>query len=150
MSMTQTDRDREANPGARQSVLYVEDDDTNWEVAEFNLRKRFHMARANTDERAFAMLRSRPFDVILMDIELAGSTLNGIDITRVLRGTYGGVLPKYAEKVLLSTPIVFVTAYAARYDKRELLQAGGDDRITKPVNFTGLALVMARLLVRNV
>jgi len=148
--MQMTPADRETTQGARRSVLYVEDDDTNWEVAEFNLRKRFQMFRAHTDERAFVLLRERQFDLILMDIELAGSALNGIDITRVLRGTYTGPIPRYAEGIRRATPIVFVTAYTARYEKSELLQAGGDDRISKPVNFTGLALVMARLLVRNV
>ena len=140
-------------PGAKRreplSVLYVEDDDINWEVAEFNLRKRYRIMRARGDKEAFQHLREHSFDLILMDIELAGSTLNGIDITRVLRGTFGRDMPPYARDVRADIPIVFVTAYAARYEKRELLAAGGDDRITKPVDFTGLALVMARLLVRN-
>lgn len=136
--------------GVQGHVLYVEDDDTNWEVAEFSLRKRFRLVRASTDQQAFALLGKREFGLILMDIELAGSALNGIDITRALRGTYPGALPSYAVGVQCATPIVFVTAYSSRYNKRELLAAGGDDRIAKPVNFTGLALVMARLLVRNV
>ena len=42
-----------------------------------------------------------------------------------------------------------MTAYAARYSKAELLEAGGDELVTKPVDFTRLALVVSRLMVKN-
>ena len=46
-------------------------------------------------------------------------------------------------------PIVFVTAYAGRYDKATLIKAGGDDLITKPVDPTRLSLCISRLIVRR-
>ncbi|MBT6179516.1 MAG: response regulator [Deltaproteobacteria bacterium] len=134
----------------KQSVLYVEDEDVNWEVTEFSLRTRFSLSRAKTSEEAFQMLKKNSYDLILMDIQLMGSELNGIEITQVLRGLYDGKPPSYTQGV---TPgearIIFVTAYSARYGKQELLEAGGDDLMTKPVDFTRLSLVMSRMVVRE-
>ena len=134
----------------KQSVLYVEDEDVNWEVTEFSLRTRFSLTRAKSSEEAFQMLKKNSYDLILMDIQLMGSELNGIEITQVLRGLYDGNPPSYTQGV---TPgearIIFVTAYSARYGKQELLEAGGDDLMTKPVDFTRLSLVMSRMVVRE-
>lgn len=133
-----------------QKVLYVEDEDVNWEVTEFSLRSRFALTRARSAEEAFERLRKDSYDLILMDIQLMGSELDGIEITQILRGLYPGKAPLYSNGV---TPgearIIFVTAYSARYGKQELLDAGGDDLMTKPVDFTRLSLVMSRMVVRE-
>ena len=61
-----------------------------------------------------------------------------------------GSPPDYAAGIrAVSTPIIFVTAYTARYSKAELLEAGGDDLIPKPVNFTHLSLAVARVWARG-
>ena len=74
----------------KQSVLYVEDEDVNWEVTEFSLRSRFSLTRAKSSAQAFEILKNKTFDLILMDIQLMGSDLNGIEITQILRGLYEG------------------------------------------------------------
>lgn len=133
-----------------QDVLYVEDEDVNWEVAEFSLRAKFNLTRARTAEEAFNILRSKRFNLILMDIQLMGSELNGIEITEILRGRYTKIIPDYAEGVTAEdTKIIFVTAYSARYGKEELKASGGDDLMTKPVDFTRLSLVMSRMVARS-
>ncbi|MCC6810436.1 MAG: protein kinase [Deltaproteobacteria bacterium] len=128
-------------------ILYVEDEDINWEIAERSLRHKFTLTRAKDSAEAFALLKTHHFKIILMDIQLSGSDLNGIQITEVLRGRFKGTLPAYAKGVeRRETPVVFVTAYSARYP-RELLKAmGGSDLVTKPVNFIDLSLVMSRLI----
>ncbi len=136
----------------RQSLLYVEDEDQNWEIAELSLRDRYLMSRAKSSREAFRMLEERAFDVILMDIQLAGSELNGIEITQVLKGLFPGSLdklPLYAQKQRTDSPIIFVSAYNARYSKEELISAGGADLIPKPVDFTRLALAISRHLMRQ-
>ena len=134
----------------KQSVLYVEDEDVNWEVTEFSLRSRFSLTRAKSAAQAFEILKNKNFDLILMDIQLMGSDLNGIEITQILRGLYEGVAPDYTRGVSAGEArIIFVTAYSARYGKQELLEAGGDDLMTKPVDFTRLSLVMSRMVVRE-
>jgi CheY-like chemotaxis protein len=135
-------------------ILYVEDEDTNWEVTELALRDKYDLSRAKDAREAFDTLRvnmATPFDMILMDIQLHGSDLNGIEITQILKGKFPGTPPDFTAEVdVKGTPIVFVTAYTARYQKEELLQAGGDDLVTKPVDFTRLSLVMSRLTVRQI
>jgi two-component system response regulator HydG len=131
------------------SVLYVEDEDTNWEVTEFYLRDRYLLTRARNATECFAALAKGRFDLVLMDIQLSGSDLNGIDVTRILKGKYAGRVPAYAEGVTTpNLPIIFVTAYTARYNKESLIDAGGADLITKPVNFTALSLAVTRLLMQ--
>jgi CheY-like chemotaxis protein len=134
----------------KQKILYVEDEDTNWEVTQLSLRDKFSLQRAATSAEAFAMLGKEKFDLILMDIQLSGSDLNGIEITQSLRGLNSGGVPAYAKDVdCQGARIIFVTAYSARYTKEELIEAGGDDLITKPVDFTRLSLAISRLLVRE-
>lgn len=132
-------------------VLYVEDEDQNWEIAQLSLRDRYTLERAKDSKEAFAKLRTGAFAAILMDIQLAGSDLNGIEITQVLRGGYQGKIPEYAVGYTLrDTPIIFVTAYNARYTKEELMAYGGNDLLPKPVDFMRLALSISKYLVRQV
>lgn len=132
-------------------ILYVEDDDSTWQITERYLRHRYDIERARNSDQALQLLNEKRFDLILLDIELAGSTLDGIALCRVLRGKADlrhVAIPKPSG--VDNIPIVFVTAYAGRYPKVELLAAGGDDVVTKPVDYTRLLLVSSRLLVRHV
>ena len=134
----------------KQQILYVEDEDMNWEVTHLSLRDKFSLTRAASAEEAFALLGKKKFDLILMDIQLSGSALNGIEITQILKGLAAQAAPSFARNAdCQGARIIFVTAYSARYTKDELLQAGGDDLITKPVDFTRLSLAISRLLVRE-
>ena len=132
------------------SLLYVEDEDTNWEVAEVTLRDRYTLSRAKTAREALQLLSQNSYDAILMDIQLSGSELNGIQLTQLLRGKFAGTIPLSAQSLgNKNTPVIFVTAYNARYSKEELMAAGGDDMIPKPVDFTRLALAIAKLVIRR-
>ena len=131
-------------------VLYVEDDDTNWDVAVLGLGKSYLLERALTAKEAFERVKGRDYDAILMDIELAGSEYNGIEITQLLRGLKPGAKASPAGLPRYQGPIVFVTAYNARYSKEDLVAAGGDELIPKPVEFARLALTLSRLLVQRI
>ena len=79
-----------------------------------------------------------------------GSDFNGIEITQILKGRFDQAIPEYAQGITApNTKIIFVTAYSARYGKKELIEAGGDDLMTKPVDFTRLSLVMSRMMARG-
>lgn len=140
---TRTARPRTTTAGI-QPVLYVEDEDVNWQVAERNLRKRFRLTRAVNAKEAFEALRKSAFAAVLMDIQLSGSELDGIEIVKILRGRFVGSIPAYAQGVVLpeKTPIIFVTAYSARYGEKELVAAGGTKLLTKPVDFVKLSVVL--------
>jgi CheY-like chemotaxis protein len=136
----------------RKLVLYVEDDEDNRQVASMRLERGYELVFAATDREACeAFIRQgREFELILMDIELRGSQLNGIDLTRLVRGTldkkkipiYGSSVPK------LDTPIIFVTAYGQLY-RSELLDAGGDEIVEKPISFSELQSSIARVIEKR-
>ena len=158
MALTKIDRSDESKPDPKGGILdqdkplilYVEDDDTNADLAQAALSEKYRVMRARTSREAFRFLSEHNFDLILMDIELAGSNLNGIEITQVLKKIPNAPQAIFAKPIELGgTPIIFVTAYSARYTKKELMSAGGDDLVTKPVDFTRLCLAMSRMMVRN-
>lgn len=130
------------------NILYVEDEDANWQVTELHLRGKYHLKRATNSAEALAAVEHEHFDLILLDIQLKGSELDGIQICRAIRAGVRAGIPR--REAIMKTPVVFVTAYSARYDKPALLEAGGDDVVTKPVDYTRLLLVSSRLLVRAV
>ena len=133
-----------------QRILYVEDEDTNWEVAQLWLRDKFCLTRARNDREVFELLEKEDFDLILMDIQLSGSTLNGVDITKILRGRGMATIPAFAENAdYKNARIIFVTAYSARYSRNELVEAGGDEMLAKPVNFRRLSMTISKLLVAD-
>ncbi len=136
---------------ARPRILYVEDDDATWLVTERYLRERYDIERARNSDEALRLLNDRRFDLILLDIELGGSELDGMSLCRVLRGRAEQRHARiHMPEGLEAVPIVFVTAYVARYPKEELLELGADEVVTKPVDYTRLLLVSSRLLVRSV
>jgi CheY-like chemotaxis protein len=136
----------------RDLVLYVEDDDDNWEVAELCLGERFTLLRARTDREACQIIRDRHADIdaILMDIELRGSELNGTELTELLRGSPAASargLPSYARGLpTVSQPMVFVTAHGARYTDVQLMLFGADRVVSKPLDFHVLHTTLGDLL----
>jgi CheY-like chemotaxis protein len=138
---------------SRPVVLYVEDNDDNWHVTELRLGRSYQLMRASTDRAACGILTAPShFYAILMDIELGGSQLNGIQLTKLIRGKLPpSDLPDYARNVpLLDVPVLFVTAYGNAYDRKELLAAGANDVLLKPVEFTRLNLALANLHIQRV
>jgi CheY-like chemotaxis protein len=138
----------------RQLVLYVEDDEDNRQVASFRLSKRYELVCAATDREACELLeqRGREVAIILMDIELKGGRLTGVELARLVRGRLDRAdLPAYAQRVpVLETPILFVTAYGDKYRRPELLGAGGDEVIAKPVDFVALHTAMTRVYLQRI
>ena len=140
-----------ASDAPRDLVLYVEDEEENWQVTEMRLRKMYRLLWARTAEEACDLIREHGSDIsaILMDIQLQGSPLDGVDLTRALRGKMP-LVPECGELDPIAVPIIFVTAHAASASEPELLEAGGNKLITKPVNFTSLTLTLTNLHLNKV
>lgn len=130
-------------------VLYVEDEDANWEVTQLSLRGKYELVRARTSREVFERVSEQAFDLILMDIQLAGSDLSGIAVAEALTGRRTEGLPSYACGIRASAPIVFVTAYSSLYSREDLIASGAQELITKPVDFARLLMVISRLMVRG-
>jgi len=129
-------------------VLYVEDNEANWDITSVSLGGHYQLKQAKTSLEAFKILKDETFDIILMDIELQASDLNGIEITRCLRGLRDDDAPDYASGIYChESAIIFVTAYTAEYDQATLLEAGGDGLISKPVDFAKLNFTMTKAVV---
>jgi CheY-like chemotaxis protein len=130
-------------------VLYVEDEEPNYEVAALRLSKGYDLVWARSDREACDLLRKfgDKLSVILMDIQLKGSVLDGMQLAQLIRGTLPAhARPDFAANVpTLKTAIFFVTAYADLYSEEQLFRIGGDRLITKPVDFAALSLALANV-----
>jgi len=131
----------------RQKILYVEDEDEHFIVAEFALRDRFHLIRAQNALQACKILQTEDVPVIIMDIELSRSDLNGIELTQIIRKVRTHDIPDYARELSLkNSRIIVVTAFAGRYSEADVLEAGGDVLVTKPIDFKKLGQTIQSFL----
>jgi two-component system, OmpR family, KDP operon response regulator KdpE len=78
----------------------------------------FKIVEAARGEEALSLVRTNPFDAVLLDINMPGMT--GIDTCRNMR------------KLFPRIPILMLTVRDSEDDKVEALDAGADDYITKP------------------
>ena len=140
-----SDRSTAAGTARRLPLLYVEDNDDNWEVVKLRMNRTYELTRAATDREACAIFAQMDkFYAVLMDIELSGSRLNGIQLIQLLRGTLPQEeRPAYAQSLPVSSlPVLFVTAYGTAYSMQQLMAAGADGVLLKPVDFTRLSLAL--------
>lgn len=122
-------------------VLYVEDEDDNFTIADLRLRGRFRLLRASTDREACEVVRQRGHELsaVLMDAQLRGAELDGFQLTRIFTGQpMEESLPSFARGITpLDAPVFVLTAYG------ELLPADADTAgvaalYPKPVNYSQL------------
>lgn len=110
-------------------VLYVEDNEMNFDIARSILDPQFKLDWAASSDQAIDKLGGGNYDLVLMDIELSGSALSGIDLTQEIRsGRFDS-----EERRLSELPIIIVTAYTAAYSEAELLGLGANAMLYKPM-----------------
>ncbi|MFH1915590.1 MAG: response regulator [Pseudomonadota bacterium] len=123
------------------TVLLVEDEPVNRVSVLRLLEKLGHkVVTAEDGEQALDRLRSGEFDIILMDIQMPG--MDGMAATRMIRGD-----ESLGHKSRL--PIVALTAHAMKGDREKFLEAGMDDYLAKPVDFTDLVRALSSLTPRR-
>ncbi len=103
------------------TILIVEDNILNREVAKLYLKDNFETAEAADGVTALAVASNIHFDIVLMDINL-GKGLDGINTMQRMRN-----IPNYK-----NTPIIAVTAYVMANDKEKFIELGFDGYIPKP------------------
>ena len=117
--------DMESVPGDRtRTVLYIEDNPSNLELVDRVLKNRLGLKLISTMQgsRGIELAREHRPDVILLDLHLPDMT--GEDVLRHLR----------EDPVPRHTRVVVITADATSRRVKELLAAGADDFLTKPLD----------------
>ncbi len=113
-------------------VLLAEDNRINQKFAVALLGRQGHTVDiAENGQHAFDAVRLKDYDVVLMDIQMP--QVDGIQATAMIRALVG---PK--SKI----PIIAMTAHALSGVREELLGAGMDDYVSKPIDG---ALLLAKL-----
>ncbi|MGF9759789.1 ATP-binding protein [Microvirga sp. 0TCS3.31] len=117
-------------------ILLAEDIDINKELIELFLKAAGHVVESvSNGEEAVAAVRSRPYDLVLMDVQMPG--MDGVTATQLIRG-----LDQPASK----TPIIAMTANVLPQQVRAFLEAGMDGHIGKPVSRDDLLLKLGQWL----
>ena len=115
---------------AGQRVLLVEDNPVNQEVAEAMLRSvGLVVETAGDGAQALARVQSRPYDLVLMDVQMP--VLDGLAATRLIRERRGAGLA-----------VIAMTANAFGEDRAACLEAGMNDHVAKPFEPEGLFRVL--------
>ncbi len=120
--------------GAPLSILAVDDSSTNRLIMSRMLQALGHQVEtAESGEEAVEAASSRPFDLILMDVQMPG--IGGVEAARRIRAsstTCGGA------------PIVPVTADASSADEHAYRSAGMAGVLAKPFSASALHAVVER------
>ena len=105
-------------------ILAVDDNIVNIKVlTQYLLKQNYEVITAESGEEAIEKFQSESPDIILMDIMMGG--ISGLEATARIKALAG---TKWV-------PVIFMSALASEEDKIKGLEVGGDDYITKPVEF---------------
>jgi CheY-like chemotaxis protein/HPt (histidine-containing phosphotransfer) domain-containing protein len=112
------------------SVLLVDDNVINQKVASRLLQQMGYKADvAGNGQEAVRALEKKPYDVILMDVQMP--IMDGLEATRQIRARQRSTPPHphFAKPIM----IVAMTANAMAGDREKCVTAGMDDYVPKPV-----------------
>lgn len=105
------------------AILLVEDNPVNQLVASGLLEREGHVCTvADSGEEALKLVQARPFDVVLMDLQMPG--MDGYETCSAIRALGGA---------FRHLPIIALTANALPEDRRRSQEAGMDGHLEKPV-----------------
>ncbi|ADI84120.1 PAS domain-containing protein [Geobacter sulfurreducens] len=122
------------------SVLLVDDSAVSRKVVSLLLESDGHRVTfAGDGVEALAAIGREAFDLVLMDVQMP--VMDGFEAMRAIRAgeAAGGA----------RLPIIALTARALAGDRELCLEAGADDYLAKPVNFSELRRVISRHCCRE-
>ena len=118
------------------SVLVVDDEPALRKTIRASLAASgYTVTEAGTGGEAVGVVRGRPFDLVLLDVNMPG--MSGVEACRQIRA----LAPR--------TGIIMVTVRDAEEDKVRALEAGADDYVTKPFRFRELIARLGAVLRRT-
>jgi two-component system, cell cycle response regulator DivK len=104
-------------------ILIIEDNEKNMKLARDVLQvKGYATLEALTGEEGVKLAIEQKPDLVLMDIQLPG--INGIEALRILR----------ANPHTAAIPVIAVTASVMQQDRKQIMEAGFDAYVGKPID----------------
>lgn len=101
------------------TILIAEDTDSNFDLLNAILGRKYRLVRARDGMEAVTMYDEVNPDLILMDIKMPN--LDGLETTRIIR------------QLSAEVPIIAQSAYAYEHDRNAAEEAGCNDFISKPI-----------------
>ncbi|SHL00956.1 response regulator [Xylanibacter ruminicola] len=101
-------------------ILVAEDNDSNYVLMTYLLKKDFEFERANNGQVAVEMVDTNSYDLVLMDIKMP--VMDGLEATKRIKEAHPDL------------PVVALTANAFDSDRAAAEKAGCVGFLSKPVN----------------
>ena len=113
-------------------ILVAEDNDSNYILMNYILKKHYEYFRARNGQEAVELAESEKPDLILMDIKMP--IIDGLEATRQIKAK----MPEL--------PIIALTANAFDSDRHAAFEAGCNDFLSKPVNAEKCIQIIAKYI----
>ena len=101
-------------------ILIAEDNDSNYILMTYILKKYYQFERAKNGQEAVEMAEKNTYDIVLMDIKMP--IMDGLEATKAIKEKFPNL------------PIIALTANAFDSDRQLALEAGCNDFLSKPVS----------------
>jgi CheY-like chemotaxis protein len=101
-------------------ILIAEDNDSNFVLMSYILKKHYQFERAKNGQEAVEMVDKGQYDIVLMDIKMP--IMNGLEATKAIKEKHPDL------------PILALTANAFDSDRQLAMDAGCNDFLSKPVS----------------
>lgn len=126
-----TPQEQEPEPAKSLKILVAEDNSVNRMVIKGYL-KRMNLVPDLAEDGAMGLkaMMENQYDIVFMDCEMP--EMSGFDVTRAFR----------SQRPELNTPIIALTAHALEEKKRQCLDAGMNDFLTKPLTLDRLKIMI--------
>ena len=101
-------------------ILIAEDNDSNFVLMSYILKKYYQFERAKNGQEAVEMVDKNQYDIVLMDIKMP--LMNGLEATKAIKEKHPDL------------PILALTANAFDSDRQLAMEVGCNDFLSKPVS----------------
>ena len=114
------------------TILVAEDNDSNYILMTYILRRDYQYKRAKNGQEAVDMVNEGGVDLVLMDIKMP--VMDGLEATRQIKAAHPEL------------PVLALTANAFDSDRQLAFEAGCNDFLSKPVNAAKCMELLAKYL----
>ena len=101
-------------------ILIAEDNDSNFVLMSYILKKFYQFERARNGQEAVEMVDKNQYDIVLMDIKMP--IMDGLEATKAIKEKHPDL------------PILALTANAFDSDRQLAMEVGCNDFLSKPVS----------------